>query len=378
MARADDPTVANTGAGPIAYADRGAKESVKYPLALIDVTMDLSARSVRVDASRSQPGWTPIASYEFSFGDGTVITQASPIASHTYTYDADFPVSVKAIGTDGRSASKADIVTIRRSAGTVGLLSQYNLTYVASSSTSGSLFVPHQYGLTAAGQFDLVSTDSGQVALVSRALGKYLTVNIDSSGVPSLSAWQTRLGDAELFTVVRNADGSISLKALVNNRYVSIQSPDSPFLVADRVKIGPWEKFFQVAVSDATRSLKAGVNSRFVAAESAGTKPLIANRTAVGPWEQFAVIDLGNGQVALFSRVNNRFVVAESAGTKPLIANRTAVGPWERFTLVRNSDGTVSLKAAINGRYVVAESAGTKPLIANRTAIGAWEKFTLG
>ncbi len=43
--------------------------------------------------------------------------------------------------------------------------------------------------------------------------------------------------------------------------------------------------------ADGTVSLRALVNGRYVAAENAGASPLIANRTAIGLWERFDLLD---------------------------------------------------------------------------------------
>jgi len=370
--RIDDPAVPNTGAGPVPYADRGAIETVRSPVARTSVSLDLAESSVKVDGSASEPGIVPIASYQFSFGDGTTVTQASPVVSHRYAKPGEYVVSTKVIGTDGRSATRTDLISVLRRTGTVGLLALSNLQYVALAPIGPGLQA-NQSGLTKTGQFDLADAGSGQVAIFSRATGRYF-----AAGSAAVTTTSVKVDRPEKFTVLGNADGTISVKSVATDRYLGAASANSFFLVPDKTTIGTAEKFYRVNVADNERTFKAGINKRHVTAESAGSKPLIANRTAAGLWEKFTLVDLGNGQVALFARVNNRFVVAESAGTKPLIANRTTVGPWERFTLIRNTDGTVSLKAAINNRYVVAESAGTKPLIANRTAIGPWEKFTLG
>ncbi|MEU6205903.1 hypothetical protein ABZ814_20260, partial [Micromonospora musae] len=143
-----------------------------------------------------------------------------------------------------------------------------------------------------------------------------------------------------------------------------------------------WAARFDASVDpapdpDGSVSLRAHANSRYVSAAGGGTSALIANQTVVGSAEQFALVDLGGGSVALRAQVNGRYVSAENAGADPLIADRAAVGLWETFRLVRNGDGSVSLRAAVNDRYVVAENAGAAPLVANRTAIGPWERFDL-
>ncbi|MEV4654736.1 PKD domain-containing protein [Micromonospora sp. NPDC049301] len=370
--RRDDPAVPNTGAGPVAYADRGTVEFVRTPIASFDATLDLGASAVTVDASASRPGFVPIKEYVFNFGDGTAVTQSAPRATHRYAIPGTYDVTVTARGTDDLQGSSTEQVSVLRRTATVGFLALSNLRYVG---TSAPVLLPNQVGLTAAAQYDVADAGNGRVALVSRANGLYVT-QVATPDAP-LDASRQTVGTAEEFTVVRNSDGTVSLKGS-NNLYVTAEPSGAVTLSASRPTISSWEKFHQVPVADANRSLKASVNGRFVMADGAGVKPLIASQATVSTWERFDVVDLGGGQVALFARANNRFVTADGAGAKPLIATRPTVSLWEKFTLTRNSDGTVSFKAVVNGRYASADGAGSKPLIANGPAISLWEKFTLG
>ncbi|MCI4063601.1 right-handed parallel beta-helix repeat-containing protein [Micromonospora sp. R77] len=375
-ARVDDPAVADTGAGPVTYADRGALETIRGPQARISLALDLGAGAVTADASSSGSGVAPIASYQFDWGDGTSTTQATPIATHRYATRGTFNVYLVVTGTDGRHDAASQQASVLPRTGTVGLLTLSGLRYVGSLAAPWPGLSGDRPALDATGQFDVVDAGSGQIALFWRAKGQYLAA--DFAGVQAVTAGGTLVTTNQRFTQVRNTDGTISLRAIASGRYVTAPANATTALIANATTVGTDQKFYRVTVTDTDRSLKAGANSRYVTADSAGAKPLIASRTSVGPWERFDLVDLGNGQIGIFARADNRFVSADSSGTLPLIANRTSVGAWERFTLVRNSGGTVSLKAAVNGRYVTAESAGAKPLIANRTTIGAWEKFTLG
>ncbi|WP_433284309.1 PKD domain-containing protein [Micromonospora sp. CA-244673] len=367
-ARADNPAAPNTGAGPVTYADRGATETLGNPTAALDAALDLGAASVTLDASASTPGYVPITSYVFNFGDGTVITQGTPVASHTYAATGTYQVSVTVSGSDDRVATSAQNVSVLRRTGTIGLLSLYNLRYTASA-TAGQGVVADQLTLGAAGQLDLADAGNGKVALFSRATHRYL------GNIGSVLPLRTDVTANETFDLLRNSDGTVSLQN--GDTYVGTPSGTAPLTVT-ATTIGSREKFYRVNVADADRSFKAGANGRYVTAENAGAKPLIASRTSVGPWERFDLADLGNGQIGVFAHANNRFVCADNGGLNPLIANRASAGAWETFTLVRNTDGTVSLKATVNSRYVTADSGGAKPLIANRTSIGPWEKFTRG
>jgi len=61
-------------------------------------------------------------------------------------------------------------------------------------------------------------------------------------------------------------------------------------LIANRSAVGPWETFSVIHNSDRTVSLRALVNGRYVTAECRGLDALIANRTVIGPWEKFDLI----------------------------------------------------------------------------------------
>ncbi|MEV5207993.1 PKD domain-containing protein [Micromonospora sp. NPDC053740] len=372
--RIDDPGVPNTGAGPVTYADRGTTEAIRSPEVRVDVAMNLQARSVTVDASASLPGLNPIESYRFTFGDGSTVTQTSPIASHTYANPGGYQITVTVTGTDGRSGTYSRRISMLRPTGTVGLRALSNRRYV--SYETGFGLRPNQAEPTTIAQFDLADAGNGKVALFSRTAGRY--VAISQFDLATLTADSVLVDVREMFKLVRNSDGTISLQAPMTSKYVSADVNSAVPLSASQSTIGTWEKFLQVVVPDANRSLKAQVNGRFVSADGAGTKPLIASAPTASTWERFDVVDLGNGQVGLLARVNNRYVSADGAGAKPLIAGAATASTWERFTMVRSSDGTVSFKAAVNNKYVSADGAGSKPLIASGPVISSWERFTLG
>jgi hypothetical protein len=67
---------------------------------------------------------------------------------------------------------------------------------------------------------------------------------------------------------------------------------------ANRTAIGLWETFQLVHDSDGSVSLKAMVNNAYVCAENAGAQPLIANRAAIGTWEKFDLINAASSAAA--------------------------------------------------------------------------------
>ncbi|MEV0155343.1 right-handed parallel beta-helix repeat-containing protein [Micromonospora sp. NPDC050686] len=372
-ARADDPAVPNTGAGPVTYADRGATETFRNPVARFETALDLGSLSATVDASTSVPGFVPINSYRIDFGDGTVATQASPRAIHRYATPGAYEISVRVTGSDGRTNVLSTPVSVLRRISTISLLARPNLRYVAPVAP-GLRLQANRYGVDSVDTFDLADAGSGAVALYSRSNRAYVAAN---DGTSPMSVRSTAVRQWETFLRVRNGDGTLSLLSQSSNRYVST-SGSGGTLYANAARIGRFEQFHDVTIGNANRTFRARVNARYVTASGTAAAPLIASATGVGVAQKYDLVSLGNYQWALFARANNRFVTADALGTKPLINNKVTPGTWEKFTLIRNSDGSVSLRSTGNNRYISADKAGTKSLIANRTTIGLWEKFTLG
>jgi hypothetical protein len=68
---------------------------------------------------------------------------------------------------------------------------------------------------------------------------------------------------------------------------VTAENAGASALIANRTSVGQWETFGLIHNADGSVSLKAAANSKYVTAENAGAAALIANRTAIGPWEEF-------------------------------------------------------------------------------------------
>jgi parallel beta-helix repeat protein len=116
-ARYDDPATNNTGAGIRAYDDRGAYEfqtGDTRPTAVLNVTPGSGPvpLSVTADASGStDPDDTPIATYTFDFGDGTIVgPQAGPTADHVFNTVGTFTVTVTVRDTAGLADSASTTV----------------------------------------------------------------------------------------------------------------------------------------------------------------------------------------------------------------------------------------------------------------------------
>ena len=113
VARINDPATPNTGVGPRAFDDRGAHEHKPAPVASLTVTPSsgLAPLAVSADASASSSA-VGIASYAFTWGDGTPGTgpQASAVRSHTYTLPGTYTLSVTVTAVDGQSSTTSEQV----------------------------------------------------------------------------------------------------------------------------------------------------------------------------------------------------------------------------------------------------------------------------
>jgi parallel beta-helix repeat protein len=125
--RVDDPATLNTGAGPRAYDDRGAFElqsANAAPAAALSVSPASGQVpfSITADASAStDTDDTPIASYTFDFGDGTVVgAQAEPTADHSYSSVGNFTVTVTMRDTAGAASRATATVAAQAPDGDLG------------------------------------------------------------------------------------------------------------------------------------------------------------------------------------------------------------------------------------------------------------------
>jgi len=63
-------------------------------------------------------------------------------------------------------------------------------------------------------------------------------------------------------------------------------------LIADRTSIGDWEKFYLFSNDDGTISLQAKSNGKFVSADESGYSVVFANRSEINEWEKFYAVVL--------------------------------------------------------------------------------------
>lgn len=115
-------------------------------------------------------------------------------------------------------------------------------------------------------------------------------ISADNYGDSPLVANKTSAGDWELFKVINNSDGTISLQSKVNNKYVCADIDQGTKLIARSTSIQQWEKFKKVQLADGTIALQAMANNKYVCTDVNNGAVLYANRDSVGgAWEAFTI-----------------------------------------------------------------------------------------
>lgn len=118
--RADDPNVANTGAGAGSYYDRGAVE-YEDPLAVavsFDSQVGTAPASFTATESVATAGWSAVTSWTIDFGDGSAATTTTTPSAVKHTYSAAGTFTVKVTGTDsyGSASTKSTMWLLASSA----------------------------------------------------------------------------------------------------------------------------------------------------------------------------------------------------------------------------------------------------------------------
>jgi subtilisin family serine protease len=217
-----------------------------------------------------------------------------------------------------------------------GAVTTYTFANVEAAHSISVTFKPGAVGGPAG--YTWCATENGQCSLSGTsdvAYGASGRFNYKTGLSGTIACNNATFGDPIYGTVkacyYRRVTTAVTFRARVNGRYVSADNNGSSPLIADQGSVTMSEIFEVITNADGTISLKARVNARYVTAENAGNAPLIANRDGIGLWEKFDMITNTDGSVSLKARVNGRYVAAEDGGRASLIANRTAINLWEKF-----------------------------------------------
>lgn len=211
FAAENEPYIPDTGTGPVTYRDRGAVELTKAPFALLHLTSAVptatSGWQFTADASKSIAPWSPLTTYTFDFGDGTVVTQATPVATHTYTQlgSHDVTLTVKdAEGMTGTSAMMAKVGNTYTPLGPVRVLDTRSRIGVSTTTpVAPGATVSLQIAGVAGVPASQVSAVVLNVTATQPTKGGFLTVYPDGQARPGTSSldWVPGVSVPNLVTV---------------------------------------------------------------------------------------------------------------------------------------------------------------------------------
>ena len=251
--------------------------------------------------------------------------------------------------------------------------------------------------------YNTVKLPNGKYSIKSVANEKYVATENGGSD-PIVANRDNYSGSWETFYIVNNDDGTVSIKADANNKYICAVLDEENQLTPRSDSISTWEKFKIYKINDSEYGIRSAENGKYVKTDLDNGGKLIAGSDSIsGAWEAFNIekvgdtttndkiekwdgsssvtyntVKLSNGKYSIKSVANEKYVVAENGGSDPIVANRDSYGgSWETFYLINNDDGTVSLKADANNKYVCAVLDEENQLVPRSDNVGTWEKFQI-
>ena len=149
--------------------------------------------------------------------------------------------------------------------------------------------------------------------------------------------------------------GKYSIKSVANEKYVVAENGGSDPIVANRDSYGgSWETFYLINNDDGTVSLKADANNKYVCAVLDEENQLVPRSESVGTWEKFQIYKINDTEYGLKSAENGKYVKADLDNGGKLIAGSDSIaGAWEAFNIEKLGDETSSAKATFyeNSNY---------------------------
>lgn len=157
------------------------------------------------------------------------------------------------------------------------------------------------------------------------------------------------------YNTVKLPNGKYSIKSVANEKYVATENGGSDPIVANRDNYsGSWETFYIVNNDDGTVSLKADANNKYVCAVLDEENQLVPRSESVGTWEKFQIYKISDTEYGLKSAENGKYVKADLDNGGKLIAGSDSIaGAWEAFNIEKLGDETSSAKATFyeNSNY---------------------------
>ena len=157
------------------------------------------------------------------------------------------------------------------------------------------------------------------------------------------------------YNTVKLPNGKYSIKSVVNEKYVAAENGGSDPIVANRDNYsGSWETFYIVNNDDGTVSIKADANNKYICAVLDEENQLVPRSESVGTWEKFQIYKISDTEYGLKSAENGKYVKVDLDNGGKLIAGSDSIaGAWEAFNIEKLGDETSSAKATFyeNSNY---------------------------
>lgn len=157
------------------------------------------------------------------------------------------------------------------------------------------------------------------------------------------------------YNTVKLPNGKYSIKSVANEKYVVAENGGSDPIVANRDSYGgSWETFYLINNDDGTVSLKADANNKYVCAVLDEENQLVPRSESVGTWEKFQIYKISDTEYGLKSAENGKYVKVDLDNGGKLIAGSDSIaGAWEAFNIEKLGDETSSAKATFyeNSNY---------------------------
>ena len=157
------------------------------------------------------------------------------------------------------------------------------------------------------------------------------------------------------YNTVKLPNGKYSIKSVVNEKYVVAENGGSDPIAANRDNYsGSWETFYIVNNDDGTVSIKADANNKYVCAVLDEENQLVPRSESVGTWEKFQIYKISDTEYGLKSAENGKYVKADlDNGGKLIAGSESIAGAWEAFNIEKLGDETSSAKATFyeNSNY---------------------------
>lgn len=157
------------------------------------------------------------------------------------------------------------------------------------------------------------------------------------------------------YNTVKLPNGKYSIKSVVNEKYVAAENGGSDPIVANRDNYsGSWETFYIVNNDDGTVSIKADANNKYICAVLDEENQLTPRSDSISTWEKFKIYKINDSEYGIRSAENGKYVKADlDNGGKLIVGSDSIAGAWEAFNIEKLGDETSSAKATFyeNSNY---------------------------